>query len=163
MATADFPVRKDQTVVSDGLVVGDMSTVGGMPTVTSELYHVPSDKVVFLVANSGNELSFVSSSETVTSQADIALQSRFAGAHSSSINHVGSTGLFATPAVEQIHTPRPVNEQSQMFRSTLEMQMLETRNMLTQQQVALNSLTDTLKAMQDDLKSRNEVVKIPEM
>ena len=67
MATADFPVGKDQTVVSDGLVVGDMSTVGAMPTVTSELYHVPSDKVVFLVANSGNELSFVSSSETVTS------------------------------------------------------------------------------------------------
>ena len=70
---------------------------------------------------------------------------------------MGSPGLFATPAMEQIHTPRPVNEQLQMFRSTLEMQVLETRNMLTQQQVALNSLADTLKAMQDDLKSRNEV------
>ena len=44
MAESVSPIGNEQTVVSDGLVVGDMSTVGAMPTVTSELFHVPSDR-----------------------------------------------------------------------------------------------------------------------
>ena len=66
MADPESTVGNDQTVVSDGIVVGDMSTVGGTPTVTSKLFHVPSDKVVILVVLSGNELSFVARPEINT-------------------------------------------------------------------------------------------------
>ena len=90
--------------------MGDMRTVGAMPTVTSELFHVPSDKVVFLVSNSGNELSFVSgSSGSVTSQTETGLSSRLVGAHSKNhverLGHVDSLGLLSSPSALQINPP----------------------------------------------------------
>ena len=136
-----------------------MSTVGAMPTVTSELFHVPSDNVVFLVANSGNELSFSSSS--VTSQPDIGFSSRFSGAHCSPhvdrFSHVASPGRGASSSW-RINPWRDQSvEQAQTFTSTLEMQVAEQRQILSQQQVTLSSLTETLRSIQDDLKRKKEV------
>ena len=106
MAESESPLI-DQTVDPGGLVVGGMRTVGAMPTVTSELLHVPSDKVVFVVANSGNELSFVSgSSGSVTSQTETGLSSRLVGAHSQNhaerLGHVDSLGLLSSPSALRI-------------------------------------------------------------
>ena len=48
-------------------------------------------------------------------------------------------------------------EQTQTFTSTLEMQVAEQRQILSQQQVTLSSLTETLRSIQDDLKHKKEV------
>lgn len=136
------PVGTDQNMISDG-IVGDMCTVGAMPTVTSELFHVPSDKVVFLVANSGNELSFVSSQpeiDRMTSRPSSGSSSRLAGAHCAGSSSSESRGASTWRMNSFSHSGEP----ERTFRSTLEMEVAETRQMLSQQQVALTSLTDSL-------------------
>ena len=161
LETESCPVGMDQNVVSDGIIVGDMCTVGAMPTVTSEMVHVPADNYVYLVANSGNELSFVSS-DRMTSHPDNGWSSsRLTGAHCLSNppdvdrpSHVGAT-------LQSSSTWRRNSQSGELdrpvFRTTLEMEVKETRQMLSQQQIALSSLTDTLKSIQDEIKSNKEV------
>ena len=98
-----------------------MRTVGVMPTVTTELFHVPFDKVYFVVANSGNELSFVSgSSGSVTSQTETGLSSQLVGAqsqnHAERLGHVYSLGLFSSPSALRINALGHNVEQTQIFR-----------------------------------------------
>ena len=72
---ASCPVGADQQVISDGVIVNDMCTVGALNSVTTEICHIPQDIFVYLVANSENELSFVSGRNAMTSS------SRLDGAH----------------------------------------------------------------------------------
>ena len=124
-----------------------MCTVGAMNIVTSEGVHIPSDKYVYLIASSGNELSFVSQTDRhrMTSFPDSrGMLSRLSGPHSA-----GSSS-FAHITESSGHEMRPtwqmdMHSGEKDCRRMLEMEVAETRRMLNQQQVALSTLTDTLK------------------
>ncbi|MCG8047947.1 MAG: hypothetical protein N0E48_20400 [Candidatus Thiodiazotropha endolucinida] len=144
------PVGTEQNVINDG--VFDMSTVGAMNTVTSEITHIPADKFVYIVANrSENELS-LRPSQVVTSRPDKGLPSRLAEPLSS--ENVTRTANFTAPSVSSWRMNTQELEGA-TFRSTLEMEVAQTKQMLSQQQIALSTLTETLKSIQTDLGKKN--------
>ena len=150
------PVGTDQTVLEDG--VFNMSTVGAMNTngqesIVSEASHVPRDNFVYLVASqSENELSFVPS-QTVTSRLDNGLSPRLVGAHCSDHvlrqPHMGA--LYAGSSWRMDN-----GMERQVYRSTLEMEVAETKQMLSQQQMTLSKLSDTLESLQSNMGRRND-------
>lgn len=156
MADSDSgPVGTEQNVVEDG--VFDMSTVGAMNTsvrnqIVTEISHVRVDKYVYLLSNqSGNELSFVSS-QPVTSLQNSGLSPRLAGPHLADhavrSPHMGALSAGSSWRMNTAQLERPT------YRSTLEMEIAETKQMLSQQQLAISSLTETLKSIQTEEKRR---------
>ena len=145
--TVSGPVGTEQNVMEDRVFF--MSTVGAMntnvrDTVVTEMNHVPSDKFVYLMTSqSGNELSFVSS-QPVTSRLDShvdglspRLTGRLPSDHVVGSPHVGaSLGALSSWWRNTDERDRPVN------RTMLEMEVAETKQMLSQQQTALSVLTE---------------------
>ena len=125
------PVGTDQNLATDGIVVGDMCTVGAMNTVTSEVVDIPSDKYVYLIANSGNERSFVSQiarySMTLFPDSG-SMSSRLSGPHSA-----GSSSFAHVPESSGHETVRPSwrmdmhsgEKDRPTYQSTLEMEVAE--------------------------------------
>lgn len=157
MADSDSgPVGTEQSVIEDR--VFDMSTVGAMNTNVrnqnvTEISHVPADKYVYLLSSqSGNELSFVSS-QPVTSRQSSGLSPRLAGPHSFDhvvrSPHVGALSASSSWRTNSAQLERPT------YRSTLEMEVAETKQMLSQQQLALSTLTETLKSIQTEMGKKN--------
>ena len=159
--TVSGPVGTEQNVLEDGVFL--MSTVGAMntsgrDTVVSEISHVPTDKFVYLMTTqSGNELSFVST-QPVTLRPDShvsGLSPRLAGPHSSDhvvrASHVVNMGALSSTTwrrnTDEIDRP--------LYRTTLEMEVAETKQMLSQQQVALSALTETIKSLQTEIGKKN--------
>ena len=158
--TVSGPVGTEQNVLEDGVFF--MSTVGAMntnvrDTVVTEMNHIPSDKFVYLMTSqAGNELSFVSS-QPVTSRLDShvgGLSPRLAGPlpsdHVVGLPHVGaSLGALSSWRRNTDEVDRPV------YKTTLEMEVAETKQMLSQQQTALSALTETIKSLQTEIGRKN--------
>ena len=141
---ASCPVGVDQQVISDCVIVNDMCTVGALNSVTTEICHIPQDKFVYLVANSENQLSFVSGRNAMTSS------SRLDGAHlvaNGGITHGASARMNTAQVVEPDRQSQPST-----FRSSLELEVAATKHMLSKQQTAISSLTDTIKSLQDEIR-----------
>ena len=108
---------------------------------TTDICHIPQDKFVYLVANSENELSFVSGRNAMTSS------SRLDGAHlvaNGEITH-GALGMNTAQIVEP----------DRQSRSSLELEVAATKHMFSKQQTAISSLTDTIKSLQDEIRGKN--------
>ena len=136
---ASCPVGADQQVISDGVIVNDMCTVGALNSVTTEICLIPQVKFVYLVANSENELSFVSGRNAMTSSSGLD------GAHlvaNGGITHGASARMNTAQIVEPDRQSQPTT-----FRSSLELEVAATKHMLSKQQTAISSLTDTIKSL----------------
>ena len=101
-----------------------------MPTVTSEMVHVPADNYVYLVANSGNEISFVSSDRLMSHPDSGWSSSRLTGAHClgnpphvDRSSHVGAT--LQSSSTSQMNS-QTGEQDCPVFRTTLEMEVKET-------------------------------------
>lgn len=152
VGTEDISVNMDEEIVQD------MSTVGAMTNVTTEIVHIPANKFVYLISNSGNELSFVSGKSGVTSSSGIQGPSQLSGAHCSGSHVVNQSHMAAQR--DQMRLPSwrdAASEQgNQLHRSTLEMEVAATKQMLSQQQVALTSLAETMKSIQSEIRDKND-------
>ena len=129
---------------SDGVIVNDMCTVGALNSVTTEICHIPKDKFVYLVANSD---SFVSGRNAMTSSSPL------------KDAHLMANGGITHGAPARMNTAQIVepDQQSQpsTFHSSLELEVAATKHMLSKQQTAISSLTDTIKSLQDEIRGKN--------
>ena len=139
---ASCPVGADQQVISDSVIVNDMCTVGALNSVMMEICHIPKDNFLDLVANSENESSFVSGRNAMTS-----------------LSRLDDTYLMANGVPARMNTAQIVNpdrqSQASTFPSSLEREVAATIHMLSKQQTAISSLTDTIKSLQDEIRGKN--------